>query len=85
MSSHHLNADPLTEERARVPWGLAFGLFAAIAIFFLWEEHRVHILGLLPWALVLACPLIHVFMHRGHGSHSGHQPDPPRHSHGERS
>lgn len=51
----------------RLPLWVAFCIFAAIAIFFLWEEHRAHILGLLPYALLLACPLIHIFMHRGHG------------------
>jgi hypothetical protein len=45
-------------------------LFLAIAVFFLWQEHRAHILGFLPYALLLACPLIHLFMHHGHG-HDG--------------
>jgi hypothetical protein len=27
-------------------------------------------LGALPWLLVLACPLMHLFMH--HGDHGGH-------------
>ena len=54
------------------PW-LAFFAFAAIAGYFLFSEHRVHVLAILPWALVLlACPLLHVFMHGGHGDHGGH-------------
>ncbi len=53
----------------RIPWLLAFCLFAAIALFFLWEEHRAHILGALPYALFLLCPLLHLFMHRGHDGH----------------
>lgn len=52
-----------------IPWLLGFCLFAAIAVFFLWEEHRAHILGALPYALLLLCPIIHIFMHRGHGGH----------------
>lgn len=40
--------------------------FAAIALFFLWTEHRAHLLGALPYLLVLACPLMHLF-HQGHG------------------
>lgn len=60
-----------TENRAlHIPWGLGLCLFLAIAIFFLWQEHRAHILGFLPYALLLACPLIHLFMHHGHG-HDG--------------
>jgi len=42
--------------------------FAAIALFFLWTEHRAHLLGALPYLLVLACPLMHLF-HHGHGHH----------------
>jgi len=43
--------------------------FLAVATYFLWEEHQVHILGALPWALLLLCPFLHFFMHRGHGAH----------------
>lgn len=49
--------------------------FLAVATYFLWEEHQVHILGALPWALLLLCPFLHFFMHRGHavhGSRDGH-------------
>ena len=50
----------------RFPLWLAFWMFLAIAVFFLWEEHRAHILGVLPYAVLLLCPLIHLFMHHGH-------------------
>ena len=46
--------------------GLVFFGFAAIAVFFLWEEHKAHILGVLPYVLFLLCPLMHLF-HGGHG------------------
>jgi len=51
----------------------AVGLLAmgGVAAFFLWREHRAHLLGALPLLLLLACPLMHVFMHRGHGGHGG--------------
>lgn len=42
--------------------------FLGIAAFFLWTEHRAHLLGALPYLLLLACPLMHVF-HHGHGHH----------------
>ncbi len=62
------------ESRAfQIPWEMGLCLFLAIAVFFLWQEHRAHILGFLPYALLLACPLIHLFMHHGHegkGDHS---------------
>ena len=47
--------------------------FLAIAGFFLIAEHKAHVLPFLPFALLLACPLLHVFMHRGHGDHADHQ------------
>ena len=43
-----------------------------IVAFFLWTEHRAHVLGVLPYLIILACPLIHLLMHRGHGGHGGH-------------
>jgi hypothetical protein len=35
----------------------------------LFTEHRPHVLGLLIWLPLLACPLMHLFMHHGHGGH----------------
>jgi len=46
-----------------------FGGFAAIALLMLAVEHRAHLLGWLPWIFLLACPLMHLFMHGGHGGH----------------
>lgn len=56
-------------EALHIPLWLGLCLFLAIAIFFLWEEHRAHILGVLPYALLASCPIIHLLMHRGHGGH----------------
>lgn len=44
----------------------------AVAGFLMYAEHRVHILGLGLWLLLLACPLLHLFMHGGHGGHGDH-------------
>ena len=54
--------------------GLAAIGFLLIAAFLLVSEHRAHALGYLPFLLLLACPLLHVFMHGGHGqgAHGGH-------------
>jgi hypothetical protein len=58
------------------PAGIALCVFLAIAAFFLWIEHRAHVLGVLPWLLLAACPLLHLFMHRGgHGGHHGREQD----------
>ena len=56
----------------RIPVWVGLCIFLAIAGFFLWEEHRAHLLGALPFVLLLLCPVIHLFMHRGHGGHAGH-------------
>jgi hypothetical protein len=58
-------------------WGsrYAVGLLVlgGIAAYLLLSEHRAHFLGALPLLLLLACPLMHVFMHHGHGGHhAGH-------------
>ena len=46
--------------------------FLVIAGALLFTEHRAHVLGALIWLPLLACPLMHVFMHHGHGGHGGH-------------
>jgi hypothetical protein len=46
--------------------------FLVIAGFYLITEHRAHLYGALPWLLLLSCPLMHLFMHSGHGEHGGH-------------
>ena len=43
--------------------GLVFIGFAIIAGALLFTEHRAHVLGLLIWLPLFACPLMHVFMH----------------------
>ena len=50
---------------------LVFLGFAAIAVVLLWEEHKAHILGALPYVFLFACLFMHLFMHGGHGGH-GH-------------
>ena len=65
-------------------WGTRYALgllvLGGIATYFLLSEHRAHFIGALPLLLLLACPLMHVFMHGGHGGHGGghaghHSPD----------
>ena len=75
-----MNHDPSQHDAE--PKGLwssryAIGLLVlgAIAAYFLLREHRAHFFGALPFLLLLACPLMHVFMHRGHGGHGGGHAD----------
>lgn len=37
-----------------------------LAAFFLAAEHRARLFGVLPYLLLLACPLPHLLGHRGH-------------------
>jgi hypothetical protein len=60
---HHVSA-----QAQRGMW--IFLGFLAVALFFLWTEHRAHLLGALPYLIFLACPLMHLF-HHGHGHHHG--------------
>ena len=46
--------------------------FLAIAGFYLLAEHRAHAFAVLPFLLLPACLLMHVFMHGGQGGHGGH-------------
>jgi len=68
--------EPEVEPGTRGFWTSKTGLvtiaFLLIAAFFLLTEHRAHTFGVLPFLLLLACPLLHVFMHGGHRGHGGH-------------
>ena len=60
--------------------GLVFLAFLGIAAFYLITEHTAHFFGVLPYALLLLCPLLHLLLHGGHGNHGAqgghadHQP-----------
>ena len=49
----------------RFPVGLVLVGLLTLAAYFLWTEHRSHVIAGLPYLLLLACPLMHLF-HRGH-------------------
>ncbi len=57
--------------RSRYALGLL--VIGAVATFFLLSQHRAHFLGALPYVLLLTCPLMHMFMHHGHGKHKHHR------------
>lgn len=57
--------------------GLMIAAFAAVLAYLFFGEHRVHLLGYLPFLILLACPLLHMTMHGGHDGH-GHAPDPAK-------
>jgi hypothetical protein len=53
--------------------GIVLIVFLAIATFYLVTEHTAHFFGLLPYGLLLLCPILHLFMHGGHGGHDGQE------------
>lgn len=59
------------------PAVLALASAAVIALFFVLREHWGHALGLLPYLLLLACPVMHLFHHGGHGH--GHRNPETKH------
>ena len=79
MNHHHEYAQQTDEEGAPAFWRsrYAIGLvvFGAVAAYFLLSEHRAHFFGALPFLLLLACPLMHMFMHGGHAGHGGRHGD----------
>jgi hypothetical protein len=62
---------------------LAFLALVLAGGYFLWAEHQAHLLAALPFLILLLCPLLHVFMHGGHGGHrksggtADHEPHRP--------
>ena len=69
--------------RSRYAVGLV--VIGAVAMYFLLSEHRSHFFGALPFLLLLACPLMHMFMHGGHGGHGERHGDPAGGQQGARS
>jgi hypothetical protein len=82
MVQSHRPAEKRDPRIFRAKWVLLG--FLAIAAFFVIAEHRAHLSFLLitehrghlsqlvyylPFLLLLACPLMHLFMHGGHGKH----------------
>ncbi|MGE3679060.1 MAG: DUF2933 domain-containing protein [Burkholderiales bacterium] len=58
--------------------GIALCAFLAVAAVLIVLEHRAHALQWLPFAILLACPLLHLFhSHSGHGRNGRHGTDKP--------
>jgi len=53
-------------KKARTISRYVFFGFVAVAAYFLIAEHRAHVIPFLPFVLLAACPLMHMFHHRGH-------------------
>ena len=79
MNHDHAHAKQTDREGALPFWRsrYAVGLLVigAVAMYFLLSEHRSHFFAALPFLLLLACPLMHMFMHGSHGGHGGRHGD----------
>ena len=67
--STHRYANP--EKPLARPVKTALLMAALVGVFYLLREHWDHLTGNWVYFLLLACPLIHLFM--GHGGHGGHR------------
>ena len=71
MNHRHLAPNGGIGAFLRSRTGLVLIGFLAIAGFYLATEHMAHVYGILPYALILLCPIMHLFMHGSHGGHGG--------------
>lgn len=63
----------------RWPYPWIWLILTVVLGFFLFTEHRAHLLGIAPYLLILLCPLMHFFMHGKHSSHGHHHREAPGH------
>jgi len=52
--------------------GIATLVVFAVLGFLIYTDHTAHLLGAIPYLLLLACPLMHIFMHGGHHHDTRH-------------
>ncbi len=65
-SSHH-------KRKTKSVWKNPIVIVCVLAVgYWLYTYHAEHALGFLPYAILLLCPIMHIFMHGGHGEHGGH-------------
>jgi hypothetical protein len=74
FSDHSNRGEPRRGGSRSFRIGLVLFGFLLIAGALMFTEHRAHVLGALIYLPLLLCPLMHLFMHHGHGGHH-HQGD----------
>lgn len=58
-------------------YAIGLVVIGGVAAYFLLTEHLAHVVGALPYLLLLACPFMHFFMHGKHRHHQQSQPNEP--------
>ena len=63
------------ETKSATPfWKNPITIICVLAVgYWIFTYHLEHALGFLPYAILLLCPLMHIFMHGGHGGHGTHE------------
>lgn len=62
---------------SRQTW-IIVAVIGVIGLVFLLRNHSTHVFSVIPYLILLLCPLMHIFMHKNHGKHKG---DGQGHSH----
>lgn len=65
--TNHDHTHPPRPGFFRTPTGWIITVVLLGLAVYLWVAHQAHVLAALPILVLLLCPLMHVFMHRGHG------------------
>lgn len=68
----HLN-ESVKNTFSRKTWWVIFAI-GLVGLVFLLRDHTSHVFSILPFLILLACPLMHIFMHKGHSGHD-HESD----------
>lgn len=73
MAAHenHVEMDRTSDSWLNRHRWISYGALGVIA-YYLLTEHRQHVLAYFPFLILAACPLMHVFMHGGHGHTQDH-------------
>ncbi len=78
FSSDYLKRDLRMNSSSKSFSQVALICVFAVAAFFVISGYGARFFGYLPFLLLLACPLVHLFMHNGHTSQG---PGPDAHAH----
>jgi hypothetical protein len=77
MALSHQHEDRTAHQSGAKDWarrwiGTASYVALAVLAFLILRDHAAHLLSAVPYLLLLACPLMHIFMHGGHGHDHHH-------------
>ncbi|MBI5621352.1 DUF2933 domain-containing protein [Candidatus Falkowbacteria bacterium] len=59
-------AESIGQRQAYRKWGLV--MLSAVGIIYLLNRHQPHLNNYLPYVILLACPLLHLLMHKNHNN-----------------